>query len=248
MQMALDLAERWRRARRSALRAVVAEDVADDVTDDDLAVRALERAADDALRAVFDVSRRLGLSFRAYYRVELPLADLVRLLPAIGAPCTSRDWSPISGDAAQRAERAPCGVWSQHPRACALWREAIDGLVAGLSGEVRFARHASRGAGDGRCVDVLHVHPRSPSRYGPIPEAMRDGLDAIARTARALDGALDVELLGMSEGVLYYRAQRAGGVGAGEVSTSIEPAVRRRFPDLVIREVSPRPVLTPDAV
>ncbi len=246
MPVVVDLSERWRRARRAAMRATV-PDAPAETNDDALLTAALDRAPDDTLRRVFDVSSNLGKSFRAYYRLELPLADLVRMLPALDAPCTARHWSPIPDQAAQRAERDPCDHVQLHPRACELWREAIHGLVLGLGGAILFARHTSAGSGAPRCVDVLYVHPQSPARFGPIPDELRDGLDSIRRTARAFDAALDVDFLGVSEGVLYYRTHRAGAVAPGQVTTSIEAGLHRRFPGLATREVSPRAVFTPDA-
>jgi len=241
--LSIDLADRWRRARRSALRAIV-PDATVDTDDDALLVLALDRDPDGALRRVFDVSHRLGESFRAFHQLDLPLADLIEVLPALDVPCAARRWAPVPGEAARRAERAPCDAWTRHPRACELWREALDGLVLGLTGAVWFARHASRGAGDPSCVDVLYVHPQSPARFGPIPDELRAGLEAIRRTACALDPALELDFLGVSEGVLYFRAERAGGAGAGQVTTSIERGLRRRFPGLATREVASRPVLT----
>ncbi len=209
---------------------------------DALMVLALDRAPDETLRGVFDVSRRLGAGFRAYHRLDLPLADLCDILPRLGPACTTRPWTVLSGEAARRGERAPCESGSLHSHACAFWREGLDGLVLGLTSAIHIARHASRGAGDARCVDVLHVHPQSPSRFGPIPAEVLAELDRIRRTARALDPSLAVDFLGISEGVLYYRSERAGEPG-DQLTTSIEPAVRRRFPQLALRDVSPRPVL-----
>ncbi|MBZ0234799.1 MAG: hypothetical protein K8M05_20890 [Deltaproteobacteria bacterium] len=214
---------------------------------DALVALALERAPDDVLRKVFDVSRRLGASFRAYHHLDLPLNDLCDVLPRLGVPCAARSWTRVTGEAACRGERAGCRDAALHPRACAFWREAIDGLVLGMTSAVLFARHASRGAGDASCVDVLHVHPQSPSRFGPIPAHVRDELERIGRTARALDPSLAVTFLGISEGVLYYRAERDA-AGDQHASTAIEPAVRRRFPRLALREISPRPVLAEAAI
>lgn len=261
--VATDLAGRWRRARRAALsRAVL--DAARTATagtldaaavaaldpaavaaldDDALARAALERAPEAALRGVYDASHRLGASFRAYFHLDLPLADLEHLLPALGAACTERAWQRVDDEPARRGSRPPCAATTLHPRACALWREATAGLVHGLSSAVRFARHASGGAGDASCVDVLHVHPESPSRFGPLPAALRAGLEQIRRTARAFDPTLELDFLGVSEGTLYYRAHRSGAAGAEHASTSFEPAIRRRFPDLALCEVSPRPVI-----
>jgi hypothetical protein len=213
-----------------------------DLDHDALMLLALDRAPDDALRRVFDVSRRLGAGFRSYHRLDLPLVDLCDVLPRLGVACAVRTWTALPGEHARRAERAPCDSAPHHPRACELWREAIQGLVLGLTSEIHLARHRSRGAGDARCADVLHVHPQSPSRFGPIPDDVQRELERIRRTACALDPALAVAFLGISEGVLYYRAARAG-VPGHQLTTSIEPAVRRRFPQLALRDVSPRPGL-----
>lgn len=240
-----ELARRWQLARCAATRAAVPELPAD-VDHDTLITLGLERAPDEVLRRVFDVSRQLGAGFRAYHRLDLPLSDLCEVLPRLGAPCVVRRWSRLADESACRGERGACSDVALHPRACAFWREAIDGLVLGMTSAILFARHASRGAGDDRCVDVLYVHPQSPSRFGAIPDDVRDQLERIRRTACALDPSLVVTFLGISERVLYYRAERSG--DAGRASSAIEPAVRRRFPHLTLREVSPRPVLTEAAI
>ncbi len=241
MSVVADLAERWGFARCAAVRAAV-PDLPLGLAHDALVALALERDPDAVLREVFDVSRRLGAGFRAFHRVDLPLDDLCDVLPRLGVPCVARRWVRIAGEAACRGERRGCQDRALHSRACAFWREAVEGLVLGITSEIRFARHASREAGDARCVDVLHVHPQSASRFGPIPAHVRDELERIRRTACALDPTLEVVFLGISEQVLYYRAARGAG-GAAHASSTIEPAVRRRFPGLALREISPRPVL-----
>jgi len=241
MSVVSDLAKRWQYARCAAIRAAV-PDLPVDVDHDTLITLGLERAADEVLRQVFDVSRRLGAGFRAYHRLDVPLSDLCDVLPRLGAPCLVRRWTRLTDESACRGERGACSDVALHPRACAFWREAIDGLVLGMTSAILFARHESRGAGDDRCVDVLYVHPQSSSRFGPIPDEVRDELERIRRTACAFDPSLTVTFLGISERVLYYRAERGG--DSGRASSTIEPAVRRQFPHLTLREVSPRPVFT----
>jgi hypothetical protein len=245
MPAVADLAERWRFARCAAVRAAV-PDLPLGLEHDVLVALGLERAPDAVLRNVFDVSRRLGAGFRAHHRVDLPLTSLCDVLPRLGVTCAARRWMRCDGESECRGERSGCADTALHPRACAFWREAMDGLVLGMSSAVRFARHASRGAGDRRCVDVLYVHPQSPSRFGPIPDDVRAALERIRRTACALDPSLEVAFLGISEGVLYYRADRAD--DGARASSAIEPAVRRRFPHLALREISPRPVLAAAAI
>jgi len=240
-----DLAERWRFARCAAVRKAV-PDLPMGLAHDAIVALGLERAPDAVLRNVFDVSRRLGAGFRAHHRLDLPMSGLCDVLPQLGVACAARRWMRRPGETECRGERTGCADAALHPRACAFWREAIEGLVLGMTSAVLFARHASRGSGDHRCVDLLYVHPQSPSRFGPIPDHVRDALERIRRTACALDPSLDVIFLGISEGVLYYRADRAD--GGDHASSAIEPAVLRRFPHLALREISPRPVLAAAAM
>jgi hypothetical protein len=237
-----DLGDRWRRARMSALRSVAAPRSESLVDHDGLLVAALDHAAEPALKAVFDASLRLGNSFRGYYRMDLPLRDLAGLLPSLGAPCAAATWIYLDGEAALRSERPGCAAGALHPRACDFWREAVDGLAGGLTGTARLARHQSRGHGDAVCVDVLHVHPESPLRYGPIPHEVRVGLDAVVRTVRRFDPSAQVEFLGLSEGILFYRLGGAG--GEVRVTGALEQSIRRRFPGLATRECTHRPVLS----
>lgn len=125
-----DLAERWWRARRSALRATWPAAAAASREDEEaLVAGALEQGADDLLRRVFDVSLRLGEGFRRHHRMDLPLDDLAVVLPLLGAPCASRSWRRTDKEPALVGARPGCPAALVHPRACDYWREAIGGLV-----------------------------------------------------------------------------------------------------------------------
>jgi hypothetical protein len=245
-----DLAGRWRRARRAALHTALGPeraasaiaDAADLDPEAALVAAALATAPEAALRGVFDHSLRLGEGFRRFFRVDVPLPDLVKILPQLEVPCLATAWTRVDAPA-YLATRAGCGAASWHGRACDYWREAIAGLVLGITGGVRMARHESRGHGGARCVDALYVHAQSPLRFGPIPDDVRPGLDAVRRTARAFDSTYDLEFLGISENVLHYQTSRPDGPGAVTLSSLVERAVRRRFPWLTVCDASPRPVL-----
>lgn len=240
-----DLAERWRCGRRAALRAVVAGASAD-ASEDDLLKGALAENAEAANRGVFENSLRLGVGFARYHGTELSLEEVPSALCAQSSPCCAGTWERVEGEPAMRLERSGCAASQLGPAACDYWREAIDGLVLGVTGGIRHARYQSLGHGDSVCVDVLYVNPESVLRYGPIPSDVRDALAAVSRQARMFDSRLNVEFVGLSEGVLFYRETSPGGPSEVSVTSFVERAVRRRFPHLRLQEVSPRPVLTGD--
>jgi hypothetical protein len=237
-----DLADRWRFARRASLMKH-APACGKEASEQELAAAALTAAPELALKDVFDHSRTLGLGFRNYYQLDLPLADLVQVLPRTAVPCIADSWTRADGEAAYIGRRSGCSAAIWHARACDYWKEAIDGLVAGLTATVRHARHTSLGAGQSECVDVLVVRPESPLRFGPIPDDLRAGLESVRAMASVFDSQLVVDFLGVSENVLYYLA-RPSATTEVRVSTVIERGIQRRFPWLGVREVSPRSVFT----
>lgn len=233
-----DLAGRWSRARCSALRAVVA---GRDGSEDDLLPIALATDAAQVHHRVFDNSLRLGGGFARLHGV-LAFADMPRALGAMRVPCLDGAWRCFDGEEALALARPGCPLGTSGAAACDYWREAIGGLVLGMTGGARHARHESLGRRGERCVDYFYVDPESPLRFGPLPESLGAELERVRRTARAFDGATTVRFLGVSEGVLLYRIDRAGCGGQLDVRAIVERAVKCRFPDLELREISPRSV------
>jgi hypothetical protein len=244
----VDLADRWRRARRAALFAVVPEADRGEL-DEPLLARALARDAASVSRRVFDNSLRLGTGFARHFG-EPDLNELPHVLGTLGVPCLHGDYAPARGERALELTREGCDAAPSAGR-CDFWREAVDGLVLGMTGGIRHARHESRGHGSGRCRDVFFVDPESALRFGPIPEAMASALERVRGLVRAFQSSIDVEFLGLSEGTLYYQERRGGGCQGGEggdvsVASLVQRSIRRRFPEVSVREISPRPVLAGD--
>lgn len=236
-----DLANRFRFARRSALLSVCPESKALD--EGELLGLALERDSAAIHKRVFENSLKLGWGFTRFYGHEIQLGDLPSVLGQLQVPCAMGAWS-APRDGALRWEREGCGPNGARKAVCDYWREALDGLVLGLGGGTHHARHASRGAGGSACVDVLFVDPESPLRYGPIPAEMRPALDRVVALAKSFDSQRELEFVGLSEDVLFFRESAAveGGVS---VRSFVERAVQRRYPQLHLMDTSPRPVLGP---
>lgn len=235
-----DLGRRWASARLSALAATGIE--GKDLPEHERIVAALERDRELCLRLVFDKSRQLGLGFRRFYEVDVPLQNLVRLLPDLGAPCLKGEWEKVDTPAHFRLRREPCRERHACESVGAFFREATDGLVLGLSSSVHFARHQSKAAGDPSCLDVLFVREANELRYGPLPESMQQGLAEAKSLARTFDSNALVDFLGVSEGVLFYAVKTGNFEPGVRIKPSLERALLRRFPNMSFVDVTPKEV------
>lgn len=235
-----DLAARWAKARRAALLSTGIVDT--NQPEPELIKTALAQDRELCLKLAFDKSRHLGLGFRQFYHVDVPLQNLARLLPALGVPCLLGQWERVNAPAHFRLERQAC-VWEQDCRALGeFFREATDGLILGLSSSAHFARHRSQGAGDELCLDVLFVRDTRALRYGPLPESMTSGLEEAKQLARTFDSQTEVEFLGVSEGTLFYALNTSAARTGVRVEPSLERALKRRFPHLSFVDVTPKGV------
>lgn len=156
-----DLASRWQRARRSALKTVAESespgaDVAlASVEAEGEALRDVSaESIEKRLRDVFDNSRKLALSASKYFGVTFEIDDFRSLFVAAGVPCAQGIWERRDGAAIGTRNGCPMArVKNTH--ACDWYREAMDGLVMGLGQKERIVRHGSEAYGDSACVDVL---------------------------------------------------------------------------------------------
>lgn len=237
---AQELSTRWRLARRAACLTVTGQNAG--VLEDGALLRsALALDLPQTLRCLYDNSLRLGESYVRFHGRRIALSGLPDLLASLGAPCLTGAWRPVAGSPAHALERDGC----PDAGACDAWREATDGLVVGLSG-ARHARHRSRGHGDPSCVDVVFGEERSALRFGPVPEALAEALERARRSVARFDSTADVVFLGLSEGVLFYEIRHSGGRASNiDVGELVRREVRRRAPEVCLREAGSRAVLGP---
>lgn len=263
-----DFCVRWQRARVAALRSVC--DAAPDLVSSDLKSESpesqeqgllifLSSAPDEkrdlALRAVFDFSRKLGLSLSQHFGLVLELSDLKDIFSYLGIGfghgCFSGSWE--SREDAVVLRRAGC----QRPAEltsfyCDYWREAADGFVMGACEDERYARHASCGHQDSECVDVFFteinraVATTQAYRWGPIPAEMQEPLSEIRARFEKLGTKIKFE--GFSEGTLFYE-MNSSSCGAGEkiMIEHLRRAVLEKWPDLILKDISPTAVYGEDS-
>lgn len=242
-----ELSLRWRHARRAALRKVLPASTAD-TPDDELLRSALASDAAAAHRAVFENSLRLGRGYAAVEGSHATFSDLAGALPELAVPCAERTpRAPEDDSAAMYLERDACPASALGADGCDFYREAIAGLVLGMTGGILHTRHESAGHGGARCVDAVYVDPEWRDRHGTIPEPLRPHLDAVSATLRMFDSRARVEFLGVAEGTLHYVVRGGGGAGSLNVGGTLARLIHRRLPDLSLREVSPRAIFSDES-
>lgn len=236
-----ELADRWQRARRAAAERVMGRTVPE--ADEDARLRcAAEVDEPEFHRLLFENGVRLGAGFRRAVGRAVNADELPQVLASLRVPCLAAlACTPLERERGFLLTRPPC---AQAPLAarCDAWREAIDGLVAGLNDELHHTRTASAGRGQPTCVDVLYGEPEGEARYGALPDALTPALESVQRFVRQVRGA-DVRFLGVSEGVLLYQLEAAGCDDATQPRALVSSLLRQKLPHLQPRELSPRNVL-----
>lgn len=193
-------------------------------------------------RRLFENGVRLGEGFRRHHRQTVALDEIPDVLNQLGTRCLGGGRWQSAGARAWRLERSPC-VTACSATLCDAWREAIDGLVSGLSSGARHARTASLGHGQARCVDLVYEGPENPLRFGELENDLIASLESVQRFVRCFRGA-DVRFLGVSEGVLVYQFDcGACEAQAGPARQQLEQLLQRKLPHLRVCEISPRAVL-----
>jgi hypothetical protein len=236
-----ELGNRWRHARRAALRASV-PGATDGDPDEKILAEALAADPEAAAKQSFENSLALGKGFVRHHSMVLEASDLPEVARALDYPCLQGRWSELPDGDGLRLERAGCPLASLGPHACRVAYESVLGLVLGVTETLGVSRHEAVTGGSASCVDVFHERLDSAVRFAPIPPEMGQILARIQRSTQRFDSSVQVSFLGLSEGVLLYRV--TGGMGHLSVSGMVERSLARHLPGLRIKEHSPRAVIT----
>lgn len=243
-----DLANRWLKARLAgvAKATAVVPKLESEVWSS--LVQCDDEKYEEILKAVFLNSRNLGVSFQKAHHLVWDLADIQQHFGQLNSPCLQGAWSEAK--AAKTLRRSGCRDGASHGgRFCQYWREAIDGLVAGLCDEEHFVRHECINAGNEQCVDVFYEESKSISderwnnqnRWGTIPQDKRESLVQIEEKFKSMK--VDLQFLGSLEGRLFYKMTSkenlACGSGGGVLRTYMEKHVREVWAGIELQDASP---------
>lgn len=239
-----DLSARWLRARGGALGKVLPHGETE--SEEARALAAVEPGARAAVaEALFRNSWRLGRSAAARsgsVRGVEAMAGLLTLFEC--PPCLAGTWATAAGTATHR--RGGCAANPTGERfLCDAWREAIDGLICGLSEDVLFVRRSSRGRGGEFCEDLLYAtEGRALAWSPPTPELART-LDRVADGLS--ERGVAVRFLGVAENRVAYMVEVAAlpscGPAGGVVHALIENHLHHLLPGFELADSSPRAVL-----
>lgn len=242
-----DFSKRWCNARKAAILAAIETqiDYSKDFSESDLLAAVPAEKREAVLRAVFDNSRKLGMSLARFLGLSAEARDFSLFLPSAGIPCFQGSWGTRNGaEVLQRAGTA-CARESMGSFGCDFWREALDGLVTGASEDLRLARHRSMGHGDAECVDVIFaeegIGPKKGWHKGEVPIEWMPRLHTIV--TKFAEQGVSVFWDGFSEGVLFYRMEAGAkplcGAGGRLMHATLAEELRKLFPGVEAKDSSP---------
>jgi len=190
----------------------------------------------------------LGLGYQRAYRIKWERRDFSVLGASLGSPCLAGSWE--EKQTAHVLSRSGCvGGTRGGRRFCQYWREAIDGLVAGISDEVGYVRNSSISIGDSQCLDVFFDEEASPTdaiwrnsnKWGELPPVILPDLDSIQKKFSEMK--IDLKFLGLSEKMLTYKLEPKENLTCGSAGTvyrnHLEKLVREKFPSFSLKDASP---------
>jgi len=207
-----------------------------------------------ALRAIFNVGGLFASSMGRYYRREWTMEEAARLAAFSGSPCFGRPWKQILKSESSEtlgvgSERYACAEGLTQSFHCEYWKDALEGLLSGLSGSLYLSRHEN-GRNDARqCLDWIYPTRESPLKFGPLPDDLKALVTVISERFERAKVVLRV--WGLSEGNLYYQMDSAltGFCGPGKrlFEGDFKKAVAVLYPQLGYVDVTPRAVLPEEA-
>jgi hypothetical protein len=245
-----DFHERWKRARMSALKSFlqISRQESSSKNETDLLSLIAVEIRSQALRIVFDNSRKLGASASRFLGLSWEVQDISDVLSQSESPCLKGYWENTK--TGKTLKRKGCDqLQTVGSYVCDYWREALDGLIMGVGETERYARHASMGHGDIECTDVFYDDSLDVNgdingkqqKFGEVPKKVFDGLTSL--TAFLLKQEISLNLRGISENVLYYELISNEKPICGSSNRFIEgilvKEVKTQFAGLDLKDASP---------
>ncbi|MBK9294782.1 MAG: hypothetical protein IPM57_10140 [Oligoflexia bacterium] len=242
-----DIRNRWQRAREAAYKKTFIDQKAE--TEYVYTLNGLgEDKFEDFLKQIFLNSRNLGLSYQKSKGLIWEKSDFTDFVDKLGVPCLIGTWEIKT--TAHVLNRKGCeGGESIGSRYCQYWREAIDGLVTGISDEVGFVRNSSISVHDDKCVDVFYDQEPSPTesiwkntnKWGALPENIKEELVSIE--LKFSEMKMDLKFLGLSEKKLLYKLEPKENLTCGSVGAiyrkQLEKLIKEKFPLFSLKDASP---------
>lgn len=242
-----ELADRWQRAREDSYEKIFESKKKEDQYI--LEFNHLdEEKFDEFLKSIFLNSRNLGLSYQKAKSLTWEKSDFTIFGNKLGSSCFMGSWE--QKPSAHVLSRQGCEHGKNIGRRyCQYWREAIDGLVTGISDEVGFVRNSSISVSDEKCIDVFYDEESSPTdaiwsnsnRWGVLPEDIRGDLKNIEDKFSRMK--IDLKFLGLSEKTLLYKLEPKENLTCGSAGTiyrtHLEELVKEKFPHFLLKDASP---------
>jgi len=241
-----DLRQRWEKSRLSAIRTLTTFQTEFEFFKQISTLS--ETEFDSLIKKIFLNSKTLGMGYQKKYSIVWERSDISIYFQNLGSPCLMGGWDLRK--TANVLTRFGCQDGKLYGgRVCLYWREAIDGLVLGLSEDVGFVRHASFNSGGDNCVDIFYQEEKnltdaiwsSPYRWGKISKDMLETLLVIEN--KFLEYKIKLKFLGQTEQNLFYKMESKENLICGATGSIyrniLESSVKDKFPAVQLQDASP---------
>lgn len=243
----LDLKSRWLRAREYSISKVIA--TANSEISFFFEINLIsEEVFEDLLKVIFLNSRNLGLSYQKAKNLSWERIEFINYAKSLGSPCLNGEWEQRSTASVLTRKGCKEGIQLGH-RYCQYWREAIDGLVIGLSEDIGFVRNNTVTIEDDLCVDIFYDDESIPTdaiwnnsnKWGQLPPAIQSDLATIEQKFNEMK--VDLKFLGLSEKTLYYKLEPKENLTCGTAGNiyrnHLEGLIKEKFPLIKLKDASP---------
>ena len=242
-----ELKDRWLRAREASFNKIFSKKKSENEFLAELDGIEADQF-EEFLKSVFLNSRNLGVSYQKSKNLTWEKSDFTDFAKELGSPCLVGTWEKKTS--AHVLSRSGCsGGKSVGLRYCQYWREAIDGLVVGISDEVGFVRSCAVSIGEDSCVDVFFDEEsqptdaiwNNPNKWGVLPEDIKADLDFIQLKFGEMK--IDLKFLGLSERNLLYKLEPKENLTCGSAGNVyrnyLEKLVKEKLPHYNLKDASP---------
>lgn len=243
-----ELKDRWLLARLSAIRSVSTLQSEEEFF---FEINSLtEEKYDGLLKKIFLNSRKLGNGYQKNYNLVWERSDFVKHISSLGSSCLAGDWTVKTN--ADSLKRPGCQDGRKYgAKVCQYWREAIDGLVLGLSDDVGYVRYSSIATtkDENFCEDIFYQEEKhltdaiwdNKNKWGPLPESITTELSEIEKKFQSYK--INLKFLGLAEQQLYYKLEPQENLTCGTAGTlyrsRLEKIIGKKFPTIRLKDASP---------
>ena len=202
---------------------------------------------ENLLRKVFENSKKFASSAKWYYGAEWEVSDFYEVISKSEMSCFRGRWNSFQEGIS--LERECCELANKtRPFICHYYKEAMDGLVLGLTDEVIYRRYENCSGRDGICKDVFLYSDAKDLKFAPIPDYLLHELEQVK--IKLLEIGVSVDFPGQLEGEIFYQWKVVDKKSCEDLSKKVKQVIEQNISqfEINIKDITPKAIIGPGSV